>query len=420
MVQLLILADDLTGCMDTGVQFAKAGIRTRVCLFSDINEAVMGQCDAPVMVIDTESRHLSAVEAARRIMKLTRQAVRAGISYLYKKTDSTLRGNIGSELTAMLECSGTQELIFVPAYPSLGRYTISGCQYVGSLPLHRSSFADDPFHPIQHSEIPKIIAQQSSIRTSSVSWQDLQKAAVPQEGLQVLVVDAATDAELSAIGHTLRETGRLRCLAGCAGFAAVLPKLLNLPRSPLPLVVGGGYRLLVSGSLHPQAKAQCAFAVKACSYHGIPRTAAQLMAAEPSIPLPVESLTLPHNKLLLYAAESRDTVSTDPNVLHANAAAVAAGFGNCVRALTECSAPGSLTVFGGDTLFGILHALQVRWIEPICEIVPGVACSLLHRNHLQIPIISKAGGFGSEDVVSQIDHFLDSRQQTPVHMEVSS
>lgn len=56
MVQLLILADDLTGCMDTGVQFAKAGIRTRVCLFSDINEAVMGQCDAPVMVIDTESR----------------------------------------------------------------------------------------------------------------------------------------------------------------------------------------------------------------------------------------------------------------------------------------------------------------------------------------------------------------------------
>lgn len=74
-----------------------------------------------------------------------------------------------------------------------------------------------------------------------------------------------------------------------------------------------------------RAKAQCAFAVKECSYHGIPRTAAQLMAAEPSIPLPVESLTLPHNKLLLYAAESRDTVSADPNVLHANAAAVAAG-----------------------------------------------------------------------------------------------
>ena len=80
MVQLLILADDLTGCMDTGVQFAKVGIRTRVCLFSDNNEAVMGQSEAPVKVIDTESRHLSAVEAARRSMKLTRQAVRAGIS----------------------------------------------------------------------------------------------------------------------------------------------------------------------------------------------------------------------------------------------------------------------------------------------------------------------------------------------------
>lgn len=103
MLLLLILADDFTGALDTGVQFAACGIPTRVVVGEQVDFAAN---DAAVLVVDTETRHLPAAEAYAVIAKLTREAMSAGVFSIYKKTDSALRGNIGAELSALLKTSG--------------------------------------------------------------------------------------------------------------------------------------------------------------------------------------------------------------------------------------------------------------------------------------------------------------------------
>ena len=120
MTQLLILADDFTGALDTGVQFASTGAVTRVITGQSVSlEAYAGTCE--VLVVDAETRHLTAGEASGIVGGYTTQAVELGIPFLYKKTDSALRGNVGAELAAMLKASGESQLPFLPAFPQMAR-----------------------------------------------------------------------------------------------------------------------------------------------------------------------------------------------------------------------------------------------------------------------------------------------------------
>ena len=102
MVTLLIIADDFTGALDTSVHFAKRQISTLATTNRDIDFWSLPP-DIQVLAIDTETRHLPGEEAYRIVLDVARRAVKAGIPYLYKKTDSTLRGNIGAELSALMD-----------------------------------------------------------------------------------------------------------------------------------------------------------------------------------------------------------------------------------------------------------------------------------------------------------------------------
>ena len=66
MIKLVIIADDLTGALDTGVQFSKKNMS--VIVTTDLNfnfEEISKETD--VIVIDTESRHIPADEAKERV-----------------------------------------------------------------------------------------------------------------------------------------------------------------------------------------------------------------------------------------------------------------------------------------------------------------------------------------------------------------
>ena len=85
MVKLLILADDFTGALDTGVQFSGKGIRTQVVVSSHWVEP---DSDCDVMVIDVETRHVPKEKAYEIVYDVCQQAVKYGIRCFYKKTDS--------------------------------------------------------------------------------------------------------------------------------------------------------------------------------------------------------------------------------------------------------------------------------------------------------------------------------------------
>lgn len=92
---------------------------------------------------------------------LPKTAEAAGIPYIYKKTDSALRGNIGCELNAVMDASGEACLIFAPAFPQMGRVTRRGIHYIDGVPVADSVFGKDPFEPVTESSVREIVRKQS-------------------------------------------------------------------------------------------------------------------------------------------------------------------------------------------------------------------------------------------------------------------
>ena len=119
-LELLIIADDLTGAADTAAQFAKQGIGTAIALSCEDDIGKFGD-DISVVAVDTESRHLPPALAFERVTKVVANGVATGCNRFYKKLDSTFRGNIGSELEALMQAAGARQLMLVPAYPKAGR-----------------------------------------------------------------------------------------------------------------------------------------------------------------------------------------------------------------------------------------------------------------------------------------------------------
>ena len=109
MARLTVIADDLTGALDTGVQFANRCVSVRVAA---VNAAAVPEeiFHADVAVIDAEVRHKTSQQAYNICLGLVQQALRCGTDTVYIKTDSGLRGNIG----AMFQAASST----LTAYPS--------------------------------------------------------------------------------------------------------------------------------------------------------------------------------------------------------------------------------------------------------------------------------------------------------------
>ena len=138
MIQLLIISDDFTGALDTGVQFTAAGVATRVITGQDVSmDELAGSCT--VLVVDAETRHLSAAEAYNTVFRIISKAKKLGIAHIYQETDSALRGNIGAELAAALDASGENALPFLPA---LGFAASAAALIVSAALLLRASISE--------------------------------------------------------------------------------------------------------------------------------------------------------------------------------------------------------------------------------------------------------------------------------------
>ncbi|HLD29966.1 MAG TPA: four-carbon acid sugar kinase family protein, partial [bacterium] len=151
MTQLLILADDLTGCSDCASLFTDYAPGVSILPFFP-GRAHLKRKNG-VLIINTESRHLKPQEAFRRNLCLL-QKVKAG--RIYKKFDSTLRGNLLSETRALLHfMTASRQLsaanFYLPlcfSFPEQKRITVKGIQYAGGIPIKDTVFGSDPKLPV--------------------------------------------------------------------------------------------------------------------------------------------------------------------------------------------------------------------------------------------------------------------------------
>lgn len=226
-MKMIVIADDFTGSNDTGVQLAKKGARTEVMLSASQKPSRR----ADVLVINTESRAMPADQAASAVYAaLSPWCETSPAPLVYKKIDSTFRGNIGAEVTAAMRASQRKLAVIAAAIPAAGRTTLEGKCLVNGVPLLETEFASDPKTPIVSSRIAEIVALQSEIPVYEVFLQDVRRGglsalltAYAAEGEGIIVVDAVEERDLTLIAQAACEQPSMPLLVGAAGLANALP-----------------------------------------------------------------------------------------------------------------------------------------------------------------------------------------------------
>jgi uncharacterized protein YgbK (DUF1537 family) len=380
---------DLTGAADTAVQFSKQGIPAVVYLSAGADFK-----NAPaVAAVTTESRHCPEREAYQKVKAVTEKALRAGCRRFFKKIDSAFRGNVGAELDALMTAAGVQRMALVPAYPSAGRTTRGGVQYVNGAPLHESPFARDPREPAAESHIPAILALQTrrAVRCAGVAGTE------NRDG--IIVYDAQSDGELHAVGAALESGGGLDITAGTAGFAEVVAaysgrrcKKGSLPRASRS---AGGPLFVVNGSLNGVSLDQIDNAKK----EGI--ACFSLPSGEIS-----DGMTA---SIAGKLQESGGAVLATgaPGNTAASPSAHAERLGRSAAAVIKAAPDASIAVFGGDTAVAVCRCLGCEALYPRDEIMPGLTVCSAGSPSGRI-VVLKSGGFGSIDAVAKIREYLKS------------
>ena len=186
--QLALIADDLTGSLDTGLQFRKKGLTTLVPL--DWSQPLPR---AQALVLNTHSRNLPGDAAYRKVSRICR---RLRARSIYKKIDSTMRGNVGREALAILEAQKIAKAVVVPTVPVMGRTVEGGILRVHGIPLLKTPYARDPFHPLWSSRVSSLLEKETGEPVGFIGIQELRKgpealaARIEKTPARILSLDA--------------------------------------------------------------------------------------------------------------------------------------------------------------------------------------------------------------------------------------
>jgi uncharacterized protein YgbK (DUF1537 family) len=335
-MDVLAIADDLTGALEAGVMFAGYGF-----------DCVVGfgiAQDASVVVVDTESRHDTPNVAEEKILQLTAPSARL----IYKKTDSTLRGNIGSELRGLARAYAGSRIAYVPAYPEMGRTVRNGRLYVNGIPVHRTAFGRDELNPVSDCRLRHLI----------------------DDDINCDVFDGETEGDVDEAARTILSHNEYRIAAGPAAIARSLARrlrpneghIVEWPKVERCLVVNGSRTVVSRGQIETALNNGWIQTESAAAWSLLPPTSTS--EASPSD--------------------------------------VARAIGCAVRDRVSAGTYDAIMIFGGDTAVNIVQALGVDVLRPIAEVVPGVACSSAGG----FTFITKAGGFGPLDVILHAQQFI--------------
>jgi uncharacterized protein YgbK (DUF1537 family) len=361
--RILTIADDMTGALEVGSKLCNLG--SLVTTGPDL--AFSRQHNAIVM--DTETRHLSSAEAGEKVCRIAKAARRLRVEVVYKKTDSTLRGNIGSEVHALARAYPERPIVFLPAYPRLGRTVRHGHLRVDGELVHRTAFAHDALNPVQTSYVPEVLDHgELSIHVMETAM------AERLESSHVYVFDSETDADMYSV---IRQAFAARPLPLFCGPGSVSRHLAialgcsDMGCSDAPVKMPAVTSVLVvNGSRHERSEEQI--------QHARDRGWPSLSAAE-----------------LL-----RSTTQSEWTILDAHVPADR--MGEIVAEVLAVRRVDCLVIFGGDTAFSILRALGASTVIPVGELFPGIPVSRLG----ELQLVTKAGGFGPPDVLSNIREIL--------------
>jgi uncharacterized protein YgbK (DUF1537 family) len=381
-----VIADDLTGAADTGVQLVRAGYRTAVA-FRDAPIPPAEHLDA--VALDTDSRAMPAGFAAKRVLEAGRAVRDARI--VYKKVDSTLRGPVAAELVAGLEATGRDRAVVAPAFPSAGRTTVDGVQLVRGVPVHETEAKDDPRTPIYEGHVPTLLAAAFS-SILSIGVEDLTDPSTVRRALEdarCVVADAVRDEDLEALVRAVPDPSKV-LWAGSAGLALAFggvypgPHAGTAPVAPIPV----HKVLVVVGSLSQMARGQLRLLAEDYGCAMVPVAAGRSGTVEEALGAARAALS-GGGCAAVHSAEERG--APDAGEIVGALEEVAAG-------LSEDGLFDALVLTGGETAVGVARRLGALGIRLEGEVEPGIPVGTLIGPGAY-RVVTKAGAFGEQDTL---------------------
>lgn len=433
MPKLVIIADDLTGANDAGVQFAKYGMKVQVMLGDTLGSSEEGAVE--VLVRDTDSRAVPPDLAFARVQaasRLVRQAAGTGVlPLIFKKVDSTLRGNLGPEIDAAMAEFGFTWAAVAPAFPANGRITAGGWHLLHQTPIAESEIARDPKAPVHDSVLAELLAKQSChpvghVYLSAVSTgPDAIGRSVAEllaAGKKLISFDATTETHMRSIAQAIAAVGQAPLWVGCAGLAEMIPAVMGWPRQPAmePCEIIAGPVLIVAGSVSKVTHRQMEFFLAQGQGELVSLHAGRLID-EPAVEiarciLAAEQALRRGSDVLLASAVEADAVDQARMAgKHKGidnqkvSEVIAEALGQVVRGLVGLK-PAGLFLTGGDTAIAVCRALEVSAIDVMSEVSTGIPLGKLSGGICPgLRVVTKAGAFGSEQAIVDSVNILKGR-----------
>lgn len=362
----VILADDLTGALDSGVKFLVKG---PVIVQNSSYETPNQLPKDSFVVLNTRTREMKPEEAKNVLMRIVDSlTMDNGKTLLFKKIDSNMRGNVGAELEAIHISSDFKNFLLCPANPPQGRKVQDAKVYLNDKPLSEKT-------------ISEILVSQTDLPVRHLSVGETQSLVDhPNDFAEMLnrfpiISFDAVDLKSLLLGAKLlkcaQQFNRKILPVGSAGFASALA-LLD--------IISTSSALLVSGSIHPKS---------------IGQVEKLLNRVDSSLRIVVLGNEEDVGRAVLTRLQQQGRCavinSFDPYPDEFLFLEVIRKLG---RFLSK-EPPELILVNGGETANALLEGLGVSHLEIQGELENGVVLSKSPSFYF----ISKSGGFGNEDTL---------------------
>ena len=353
-----VLADDLTGALDTAVAWTQAGA---VPVFLD----APGVSERPVQVVVTGTRDMPVADLPARLQPSLDWLGASGLAF--KKIDSLLRGNTFAEIAWLLQSGRFAGAVLAPAFPAQGRFTAQDRHWVA--PPHQ------PQGPRSH-EFEGSLTQ----ALAAVGLRAHRPACVQdclQQPGQVAIPDLLTDRDLDQLARLAAQPQArpwLWCASAGLAWALARSEGLAAAKLPAPEPVDGAI-LLLTATRHPVLREQ----LRQLGRPPAPVELIDLAAAEPLSP-----------------TEAQSRLAQDMQ-----------------RLLASRARPAALVVVGGDTLLALCRAAGVRSLQAHPSPRAGWGCARLGGGPWDgLTCYSRSGAFGPSDDLRALLASLDAQ---PLH-----
>jgi len=212
-METVIIADDMTGSNVSNSILAKEGYK--VGTVSQV-ENIKQYKEYNALGIHTDSRGLDSKEAYVKVKeKIEKLNKELNVDFFTKRIDSTLRGNSGAELDAILDVLDDETLaIVVPSFPDSGKIVIGNYMLVNGIPLEQTDVRNDPTSPVNTSRVINIFKEQTNREIGVISMETIMEGksaiyetimALKNNGAEIILFDACTNEDIEIIAQSVIE-----------------------------------------------------------------------------------------------------------------------------------------------------------------------------------------------------------------------